>query len=182
MPFGRISSKLPASHPAFCPTLSITDTNTHSIASVASGTSPAYMSLPASAVDVDGRRFSIGVAGRITLYDGATQPTFNLHFRQGNPTANTLWSLGTLLRPSQTGEKIPFRLGVECYYDAVAKQICGFGRGYIGTYQAVTSTNGAFWLVNAVVSPNDLTFSVDMDFTVAPLSGTTVQILEFGLA
>jgi hypothetical protein len=67
MPFARISSKLPSNHPSYCPVVSVTDTATHNIASVASGSSAAVLSIPASAADVDGRRFTIYLAGRIKL-------------------------------------------------------------------------------------------------------------------
>jgi hypothetical protein len=121
---GRISSKFPSTHPAYCPVIPVSDDAGHNICSVASGSNPVVLSIPASAVDVDGARFSLYIAGRIKLYTGATPGQMNLYIDIGNPILGNRVSV-VPLPANASGVIIPFSYTISFIYDAVTQQLGG---------------------------------------------------------
>jgi hypothetical protein len=83
------------------------------------------------------------------------------------------------LPANASGVILPFNLRVQCAYDAQAQQLYGIIDCFMGnaTNNGRQSPAATAPYPNAV-PPNNLAFQALYAFSVAPLSGTTVEILE----
>jgi hypothetical protein len=178
MPIARLSCKLPETHPAFSPIVTAPNTSNITIKSTASGTAAAVLSIPASAVDVDGVRFGLYVAGRIKLYSGATPGTFSLTVQQG-PFAQNLHTDSFALPANASEVYLPFYSQYQFFYDAKSQQLSGFTSGIFGNASNGLLVSPTPFIAGTLVDPSNLAFDAYYRFTVTPGSSTTVEILEF---
>jgi hypothetical protein len=178
MPIARLSYKLPDTHPSFSPRIESPDTSNITIKSVASGTNAAVLSIPASAVDVDGIRFGLYIAGRIKLYSGTTPGNFSLTVQQG-PFVQNLHVDTFALPASASGLYLPFYSQYQLFYDAQSRQLSGFTSGIFGNASNGLQVSPTPFIAGSPIDPSNLAFDAYVHFSVQPGSMTTVEILEF---
>lgn len=178
----RISSKLPPTNPAYAPTLSITDKNLHYLASLASGTDPSYLTLSGGTKDVDGKRFGVYLAGRATIYNGATPGTLTVGVYQGK-SVHIPVSVPLLNIPvNQSGLICPFWVRLELVYDGKNNSLSGmqYNQFY---YSPANFTRGMSNMAEYMnVLPGNLSFTAGFQFNnFTPLAGTVIETTEFVL-
>ncbi len=171
---------LPPNHPRAILDGSPTDTSVRPVASVNTGSQPAPLSIPINQINMDGGKIPIYLSGRVVLYTGATPGGFVLNIYNGSQfdISHRIAMVSTPLPASASGYVMPFMLNVQAVYDVEAGLLYGVYRGRIDPANNRYFQGQPFSLP-VVVSPDALNFCACYGFSVAPLSGTQVQIARF---
>ncbi len=175
------SRKYPALDPRYVADAQPTTTAILPVQSVGFGTAPALLGLPVSTASIDGGKVPLFLSGRVTLYSGAAPGAFVVNLFNGNvfDITHRIAKLAVDLPASAAGYIFPFSLTVQAVYDVKTQVLYGLQWGVIDP-----ANNQSYgwqpFILPAVVDQNSMNFAASYGFSVAPLSGTMVEIMSFG--
>jgi hypothetical protein len=176
------SRKYPPLHPRFVTDAQPTTTVITPVSSVASGAAPALLSIPIADLNLDGGKVALFLSGRATIYTGSNPGALAVNLYNGTvfDINHRIASISAWLPANASGVVLPFSLSVQAVWDVKTQKLYGL---YWGVVDPANNRNFGWtpFAIPVVVNPNSMNFAAAWGFSQAPLTNTTVEILEFRL-